>query len=123
MGIDAIGNSTNTQRLQLAAPASPQAVPVETARAEVNAASLLTGMMAPTPDGIYTIGAVSVKGSNAIKPIAKTENWGSWGFYILAIMLGGVLSASSPAYAHHHEGWHHHCGHGDRHHGHHYHHD
>lgn len=61
-----------------APPASVLAVPAETARAQANVLSMVPAMMAPTPDGIFTIGSVAVK-TNATTQINST-GISSWGF-------------------------------------------
>jgi hypothetical protein len=58
-----------------APPAAPLAVPVETARAEVNAASLTNALMVPTHDAIYGIGGIGVKLARNIASVSST-----WGF-------------------------------------------
>lgn len=60
------------------APASALAVPVETARSQVNMIAMMPALMAPTPDGIFTIGAVSVKSPGRITAIKLGAS--SWGF-------------------------------------------
>ncbi|MEW6057179.1 MAG: hypothetical protein AB1540_11250 [Bdellovibrionota bacterium] len=67
-------------------PASAAATPVETARAEVNAASFMTAMAGPTPDGIHVIGSIAAKVGGLIKAVAKTQSWSSWGFWMLALV-------------------------------------
>lgn len=71
--------SCTSEPLHPAVPASAGANVIDTARAEVNAALLMTAMSQPSPDGIYAIGAVAVKVTNAIKAVAKMS-WSSWGF-------------------------------------------
>ena len=62
------------------APASPQAVPTETARAEANASVFMLALMKPTLDGIYVVNAVGVKAGGSIKSISSAQNWSMWGF-------------------------------------------
>ena len=58
------------------APASPQAVPTETARAQANSSVFMLQMMQPSFDSIYKVGATAVKTSGGIKSISSTHNWG-----------------------------------------------
>lgn len=89
MAIDPIGGASNVDALMQVnsnrvrmsteqkelppAPASSVAVPIDTARAQVNQLSMLPAMMAPTADGLFIIGGVSVK---PIKVRAISSSWG-----------------------------------------------
>lgn len=84
-----------SEKSQTAAPASSLAVPTETARAEVNSAALMTAMMMPTQDGIFSIGSVAVKIGSAIKSVTKAS-WSYWGFgffFAVVTTTTGCLTA------------------------------
>lgn len=74
-----IESQTATEALP-PAPASALALPIDTARSQVNQAAMMPGLMAPTADGIFTIGSVALKVGNASATSAKTVVSNSWGF-------------------------------------------
>ena len=63
------------------APASALAVPIETARAQVNASFFMIAMMRPTSDGIFVVGSVSVRPVSQVKGIAAIQPMSSWRFF------------------------------------------
>ncbi|MBI3544295.1 MAG: hypothetical protein HY075_13575 [Deltaproteobacteria bacterium] len=73
-------NRTIEQNQYPPAPASALASVVETARAEVNQAALLPAMMAATADGLFTVGATTVKIGSTISAVGNSRSFNSWGF-------------------------------------------
>lgn len=63
------------------APASALALPIDTARAEVNMLAMAPAMLAPTADGLFVIGSVGVKAPSSAA-LARIRSLGSssWGF-------------------------------------------
>lgn len=62
------------------APASPLAAPVETARSQANQATVVFLAMAPSRDGIFTVGPTSVRVGSAQIKILPASSVSSWGF-------------------------------------------
>lgn len=87
------------EKQHMPAPGSVHAVPIETARAEVNAAALMTAAMAPAAGNIFSIGSVAVKLGNVLKAVGKINAGGTWGFWALAIIIG-IASIGSTVFAH-----------------------
>lgn len=61
-------------------PASPLASPIETARIEANIAAVAPLMMAPSADGIFTVGVTSVKPPTKVSQVTSALKISSWGF-------------------------------------------